>query len=228
MFAALCDDDKHITEEVKKLLLTYAKENRIIIDIDEFESGEKLLNSENNYDIIVLDFQLGSTDGLTVAKELRKRNVLSCIIFLTSYPNFMIDAFEVNTFRFLLKPIDKSKFFKAIDDYVKIVDANYPITLIQNKELKKINSNDGKYSNIHLSDKIMHCSKTLSGVTRLLPAYCFVRTHRSFVVNLHYVKSYSSDTVYLSNGEAAYLSKNYQKSFRTSYMNFLKKNYVRL
>lgn len=48
MFAALCDDDKYIIEELKKLLLTYAKENRIIIDIDEFESGEKLLNSENN------------------------------------------------------------------------------------------------------------------------------------------------------------------------------------
>lgn len=62
MFAALCDDDKYIIEELKKLLLTYAKENRIIIDIEEFESGEKLLNSENNYDIIVLDFQLGSTD----------------------------------------------------------------------------------------------------------------------------------------------------------------------
>ena len=218
MFAALCDDDKYITEEIKKLLLEYAKDNRITIDIDEFESGEELLNSEKNYDIIVLDYQLGSTNGLTVAKELRKRNVLSSIIFLTSYPNFMIDAFEVNTFRFLLKPIDKSKFFKAIDDYIKIVDANYPITIIQNKELKKINSNeicyieaDGKYSNIHLSDKIMHCSKTLAGVTKLLPAYCFVKTHRAFVVNLHYIKSYSSDTVYLSNGESAFLSKNYQK-----------------
>lgn len=235
MFAALCDDDKYITEEIKKLLLEYAKDNRITIDIDEFESGEELLNSEKNYDIIVLDYQLGSTNGLTVAKELRKRNVLSSIIFLTSYPNFMIDAFEVNTFRFLLKPIDKSKFFKAIDDYIKIVDANYPITIIQNKELKKINSNeicyieaDGKYSNIHLSDKIMHCSKTLAGVTKLLPAYCFVKTHRAFVVNLHYIKSYSSDTVYLSNGESAFLSKNYQKSFQTSYMNFLKKKYVRL
>lgn len=235
MFAALCDDDKYITEEIKKLLLEYAKDNRITIDIDEFESGEELLNSEKNYDIIVLDYQLGSTNGLTVAKELRKRNVLSSIIFLTSYPNFMIDAFEVNTFRFLLKPIDKSKFFKAIDDYIKIVDANYPITIIQNKELKKINSNeicyieaDGKYSNIHLSDKIMHCSKTLAGVTKLLPAYCFVKTHRAFVVNLHYIKSYSSDTVYLSNGESAFLSKNYQKSFQTSYMNFLKKIYVRL
>lgn len=235
MFAALCDDDKYITEEIKKLLLEYAKDNRITIDIDEFESGEELLNSEKNYDIIVLDYQLGSTNGLTVAKELRKRNVLSSIIFLTSYPNFMIDAFEVNTFRFLLKPIDKSKFFKAIDDYIKIVDANYPITIIQNKELKKINSNeicyieaDGKYSNIHLIDKIMHCSKTLAGVTKLLPAYCFVKTHRAFVVNLHYIKSYSSDTVYLSNGESAFLSKNYQKSFQASYMNFLKKNYVRL
>lgn len=43
------------------------------------------------------------------------------------------------------------------------------------------------------------------------------------MVNLHYIKSYSSDTVYLSNGESAFLSKNYQKSFQTSYMNFLKK-----
>lgn len=235
MFAALCDDDKYVTEEVKKLILEHAKENRLTVDIDEFESGEKLLNSEKNYDIIVLDYQLGSTDGLTVARELRKRNVLSCIIFLTSYPHFMIDAFEVNTFRFLLKPIDKSKLFKALDDYVRIVDANYPITLLQNKKLEKINSNeicfieaDGKYSNIHLKDTIMHCSKTLSGVAKLLPKYCFVKTHRAFVVNLHYIQSYSSDTVYLSNGESAYLSKNYQKSFQTSYMNFLEKNYVRL
>ena len=68
MFAALCDDDKYIIEELKKLLLTYARLNRIFIDIDEIESGEKLLNSENNYDIIVLVFQLGSTDVLTVAK----------------------------------------------------------------------------------------------------------------------------------------------------------------
>lgn len=46
MFAALCDDDKYITKEIKKLLLEYAKDNRITIDIDEFESGEELLNSE--------------------------------------------------------------------------------------------------------------------------------------------------------------------------------------
>lgn len=187
MFAALCDDDKYIIEELKKLLLTYAKENRIIIDIDEFESGEKLLNSENNYDIIVLDFQLGSTDGLTVAKELRKRNVLSCIIFLTSYPHFMIDAFEVNTFRFLLKPIDKSKFFKAIDDYVKIVDANYPITLIQNKELKKINSNeicfieaDGKYSNIHLNTKGHALFKNSFGSYKPSPKVLFCKNSSFF------------------------------------------------
>ena len=69
MFAALCDDDKYITKEIKKLLLEYAKDNRITIDIDEFESGEELLNSEKNYDIIVLDYQLGSTNGLPLQKS---------------------------------------------------------------------------------------------------------------------------------------------------------------
>ncbi|RGS78428.1 hypothetical protein DWX71_03175 [Ruminococcus bromii] len=70
--------------------------------------------------------------------------------------------------------------------------------------------------------------KNSFGSYKSSPKVLFCKTHRSFVVNLHYIKSYSSDTVYLSNGEVAYLSKNYQKSFRTSYMNFLEKNYVRL
>ncbi len=235
MYVALCDDDYFIIDSLKKLLFEYAKHNRIAMTIDSYSDGCSLLNSQKNYDFIILDYEMGEINGLQTAKVLRQNNSISTIMFLTSYPQFMIDAFEVNTFRFLLKPIDKSKLFKALDDYVCIANSNFPITVIQNKELIKIESSsicfieaDGKYSNIHLKDQIMHCSKTLSGVVKLLPQYCFVKTHRSYVVNLHYVKSYTTDTVYLTNNETAYMSKTYYKPFQMSYMNFLDKYYVRL
>lgn len=235
MFAALCDDDKYITDEVKNLLLEYAKKSRVSITVDEYPNGEELLNSDKNYDIIILDYQLGTTDGLSVARELKKRSAVSSIIFLTAYPQFMIDAFEVNTFRFLLKPIDKAKLFQALDDYVRIAIADYPITIIENKEIKKIKTSsicfveaDGKYSKIHLNNKIIHCSKTLAAVAKLLPSCCFVKTHRSFVVNLHYVKSFSSNMVFFTNGESAFISKTYCNSFKSAYLNFLEQNYVRL
>lgn len=235
MYVALCDDDNYIIDELKKLLFAYAKANRISMTIDCYSNGNALIKSNKNYDFIILDYQMDGVDGLQTARTLRNLNSVSSIVFLTSYPEFMIGAFEVNTFRFLTKPIDKTKLYKALDDYVSIAKSNFPITVLQNGEIKKIESDkicyieaDGKYSNIHLRDEILHCSKTLSGVTKLLPEYCFVKTHRSYVVNLHFIKSYSSDTVYFTNNETAYISKTYYKPFQLSYMNFLDKYYVRL
>lgn len=235
MYIALCDDDSFIIEQLKELIYEYAKANRISATIDTYSDGYSLINSHKNYDFIVLDYQMNGINGLEAAKTLRSLNSISAIIFLTSYPQFMIDAFEVNTFRFLVKPIDKSKLFKALDDYIKVANSNFPITILHKGEYRKIESSkicfieaDGKYSYIHLSDEVLHCSKTLSGVAKLLPEYCFVKTHRSYVVNLHFVKSYSADTVYFSNNETAYISKSFYKPFRNAYMDFLDKYYVRL
>lgn len=235
MYVALCDDDSFIIDKLRKLLLEYAKQNRVAMWVDSYSDGRSLLDSPRNYDFIILDYEMGEINGLQTAQTLRQRNSISTIVFLTSYPQFMVDAFEVNTFRFLLKPVDKEKLFKALDDYVRVARSNYPITLVLNKELVKIQSDaicyieaDGKYSNIHLSNTVMHCSKTLAGVTQLLPEYCFVKTHRSYVVNMHYIKSYTTDTVYLTNNEVAYMSKTYYKPFQSAFMNFLDKYYVRL
>ena len=235
MFVALCDDDDFILEGLKELILEYGKTNKIAITIDSYSDGYTLINSQKNYDFIVLDYLMGKMDGMQTARKLRNMNSISTIVFLTSYPQFMAEAFEVNTFRFLIKPIDKNKLFKALDDYVFIAKSNYPITIIRDRELVRVESNnicyveaDGKYSNLHLKNEILHCSKTLSAVTKLLPQYCFVKTHRSYVVNLHCIESYTPDSIYLTNNKMAYMSKSYYKPFQSSYMNFLDKYYVRL
>ncbi len=228
MYLALCDDDKYMIDKLKKLLLDYAKKNRIAMTIDSYSNGDSLVASNTNYDLIFLDYLMDGMDGLQTARELRKKGFKSAIVFLTSYSTFVYDSFEVNAFRFLLKPIDEAKLYKALDDYVQMVNSNYAITIVENGEIKKIDTNDicyieadGKYSCIHMKDEVIRCSKTLSAVLEILPEHCFVKTHRSYIVNLYNIKSISSDTINFVNDEIAYVSKTYQKAFKDKFMNYL-------
>ena len=58
-------------------------------------------------------------NGIETARKIRNLNNNCAIIFVSSYPDIAIDTFEVEAFRFLIKPIDKVKLFKSIDDYRK-------------------------------------------------------------------------------------------------------------
>ena len=100
MQVAICDDEKEFRDELKKFLIGYKKDRRISIDIDEFENGNDLIQSREIYDIIFMDYQMPGTDGLETARILRLKNCICSIIFITSFPQFVFESFEVQPFRF--------------------------------------------------------------------------------------------------------------------------------
>lgn len=229
MYLALCDDDKYMIDILKNLLLNYAKENRITMTIDTYSNGNALVDSNIKYDFIFLDYLMEGMDGLQTARELRRKGFKSAIVFLTSYSEFVYDSFEVNAFRFLLKPIDEEKIYKALDDYIHMVNSKSSITIIEKGEIKKIDTNDicyieadGKYSRIHTTDDIIRCSKTLSGIKEQLPKNSFVKTHRSYIVNLYNIKSVVSDTIIFVDDKTAFVSKSYRKSFKNEHIKFIR------
>ena len=235
MYLALCDDDKYTIDKLKKLLLDYAKKNRIAMTIDSYSNGNALVDSNINYDFILLDYLMDGMDGLQTARELRKKGVKSAIVFLTSYSTFVYDAFEVNAFRFLLKPIDEEMIYKALDDYIKMVNSKSSITIMEKGEIKKIDTEDicfieadGKYSRIHMKDDIIRCSKTLSEVLEMLPKHYFVKTHRSYVVNFENIKNISSNKINFVNDEIAFISKTYQKTVKDKFMDYLLKSSINI
>lgn len=235
MNIALCDNNNCILEQLTELILEYRKNNRIEITIESYTDSNTLLSANKNYDIIVLDSNLCELNGLDTARKLREMNYTSAIIFLTNTTEYTIDAFEVTPFGALAKPVNKNKLYKLFDIYIKSINSDYPILIINNNGLRKIAYKDvyyleadGKYCNIYLKDEVIHSSKTMSGILEQLPEYCFIKTHRSYVVNMYYIKSCTYDTIALSDNKAAYISKGYYKNFIQTYKHFIEKHHVKL
>jgi DNA-binding LytR/AlgR family response regulator len=228
MIVAICDDESIFRKDLKLILIEYKQKMRLQMDIVEFCNGNDLLNSNLTFDIVFLDYQMPGDNGLNIAKALRLRHNICSIIFITSFPEFMIDAFSVNTFRFLIKPLDKNKLISAVDDYIRekkmfspIVINTYDGQAIINSEDIVYLEGDGKYCNIRTINGFYHSSKTLSGVFKLLPQHCFFRTHKSYVVNLYCISLINGNHITLSNNEKVVISRNNIVEFKKAYGEFI-------
>lgn len=233
MYVAICDDDKIFRQEMKKFLLAYRDEKRISLDVFEFRKGKDLLNETENFDIVFLDYRMPGIDGLDVARELRARNSTGCIIFITSYPDFVYDSFEVAPYRFFTKPLDEQRLAQALNTYLSDRQLLSPITIndydgqltIPSKDIVYLEG-DGKYCTIRTANNSYHSSKTLRAVTSLLPSYCFYRTHKSYVVNLYCVQRLTANEIVLTNGEMALIGRSKIGQFKRDLMHFMKNHYL--
>lgn len=235
MQIAICDDEKEFRNELKNVLIQYKTSKRIHIDIYEFDCGNALLDSKIIFDIAFIDYQMPGLDGLETARQLRNKNCICSIIFVTNYPQFVFDSFEVQPFRFFIKPLDIKKTTFAMDNYLKQQSLLNPIIIIENGEQKKINSEsiiylegNGKYCIIRTVDSVVQSSKTLLQVHELLPQHCFYRIHKSYVINMYCISSINASEITLTNGEKARIGRNRTAEFKKVYMNFVKNFYLKV
>ena len=235
MQVAICDDEGVFRQELHKVLLNFKYDKRICIDIYEFENGENLIQSETVFDIVFLDYQMPGMDGMETARVLRARNSICSIIFITAYPEFVLESYEVQPFRFMIKPIETAKINEALDNYIRQQKLLYPLVIIEDGEQKTINAQDiiylegdGKYCYVRTNEETIHSSKTLAQVYKLLPQHCFYRIHKSYVINMYFIASIKGNTVTFTNGEMAIIGRNRIAEFKKVYMKFIKNYYVRM
>ena len=117
---AICDDEENSRGYLKQLLI---KQREFIEDcnnseyeIQEFSSGQEVLNYKKEMDILFLDVDLKEeVSGMEVAKILRNRSTehQPIIIFISGHKEYVFDAFDVDALHYLLKPIDDEKFAKV-------------------------------------------------------------------------------------------------------------------
>lgn len=235
MLIAICDDEQNFRDELKSILGEYKANRRLNIDIFEYSNGEELLKSDYAFDMVFLDYQMPCLDGLEAARKLRAKNVTASIVFVTSFPNFVLDSFEVQPYRFFVKPISLPQIEKLMNTFIAHQKLLSPITVINESEQTVIEAKNvlylegaGKYCIVRTVDDTYSSSKTLSNVHSLLPQHCFYRTHKSYVVNLYSVSSFNKEYIVLTNGEIVKIGRNKVSEFNKVYKEFVKDYYIKV
>lgn len=235
MQIAICDDSSIFRHELRTYIVNYKKNRRVPIDIYEFNDGNKLLSADLIFDIIFLDYQMPSLDGMSTARMLRSKNSLCSIVFVTNYPDFVFESFEVNPYRFFKKPIQPTDVEATLDSYIRQQKMLAPIMINDYDGQKIIPSKsivylegDGKYCVIRTVSETVHSSKTLAGVLELLPQYCFYRVHKSYAVNMYHIDQIENNQILLINGERVLIGRNNIATFKKAYRDFIKNYYLRI
>jgi len=228
MKVAICDDEIVSRNEIASLLKLYRKQKRLEIISDTYDSGQKLLTSKLDYDIIFMDYQMKDIDGIETSRKIREANKDCTIIFISAYPMAAIDTFEVNTFRFITKPIDQNKLFKALDDYVALIDHDNLLTLkthdgiwtMKMSEIIYAEAN-GKHTCVRTSSKTYDVHIHLKSIEARLPESKFIRCHRAYVVGFQHIKNHTNEEILFYNGEKADIGKKYLTQFKTAFQDYI-------
>ena len=116
---AICDDESIMLDKISLYINTYTTNKQIDnCEIFRFGSAAALIQAMDSgipFDIFILDIYIGDEIGTSLAKDIRKRGNESPIIFLTTSLEHAPMGYEVGTLRYLIKPIDQTKFFEAMD-----------------------------------------------------------------------------------------------------------------
>lgn len=194
----ICDDEA----SMRRLLRAPLEQKLQLLGADyrifEYDCGETLLTRPETewLDILFLDIEMKQLSGMETAKNLRKRDSHTLLIFVTAYPDFVFQGYEVHAFHYILKPYENQKIMKVLEQAIKELGQNreHYFTLEQKSGTTKIPakkilafSSDRRKIIISLEDgnKLEFYGK-LDAVETDLPDY-FIRCHNRHLVNLNYV-----------------------------------------
>ena len=110
---AICDDENIITSQIDNIILDICNRESIPFDTDVFYSGQGLereISKGTKYDLIYLDIQMASGDGITTAKNIRKMDENVLLIYVSGYDKYMMELFRLDVFAFIKKPIEDKHF----------------------------------------------------------------------------------------------------------------------
>lgn len=194
MNIAICDDDSSFRDDLEKHLKHYFNEKSISLNFVQFSCGEDLLNNTILFDLVFLDVEMKKINGIDTGKELKRKNPHNIIFVITSYESYLDDAFNIRAFRFLQKPLNVVRLYKALDDAVELINNDIIVFYdVQTASNVRIYTNDiiyleidKKKTKIVTVNEIYYSNEKISVWKSRLSGISFVCPHSSYIVNLDY------------------------------------------
>ena len=230
MRVAICDDEKPMQTILENLLDEFGRLRNIDISIDKFDNGHDLLRvlNEKEYEIVFMDHQMQDIDGMETSRLIRSRNNDCVIIFVSAFPEVAVDSYEVNAFRFIVKPINKEKLFKAIDDHLRSIDYDNLLILNTNDGKWKIKMSDiiyaeakGKHTIVRTAQKSFEINIHMKKIEDKLPSEKFCRCQRAYIAGFAHINNHTNTEIIFDNGERAQIGKAYYSKFKNAFQEYI-------
>lgn len=236
MTHVLLVDDEPLAREELAYLVT---QHPAITSTAEADSVEEAMEQimDKKPDIIFLDIHLTDESGFDLANKLKKLKKPPYLIFATAYDDYALKAFKVNAMDYILKPFDEVIVHEALDKAISIIKATNTtpkkkseaidaipiqgedrIFLVHPKDIYLVSVEDKELS-VHTEKETYQTSGSLSKIETRLPTDCFIKTHRSFILNttkIQEIQPWFNNTlqVTLDNGLKIPVSRSYVKPFK--------------
>lgn len=118
---------------------------------------------KKDFDILLLDIEMGAMDGVTMARKLRQDNHTVQIIFITGYADYISDGYEVDALHYLMKPIQEEKFFTVLDRAVtKLIKNEKFLNIISQGEMIRLPICQINYAEVNSNYITIHSQQTIT------------------------------------------------------------------
>lgn len=222
---AIVEDEIHIREELRKVLLRWEQKEVRQYDIvtRDFAASEDFLKSSEKFDLVFMDIELEQKDsGLRAAQKLKESGNPAEIVFLTSHKEDVFFGYTVRALNFLVKPIKEAEIDWCLRQVLSKISKEYFI--YNGRESFKIYYRDilyvkanGHYVFIETTNGRYEIMKSLKQMLDELPGE-FVQCHRTYIVNIHQIISIRKNQIVLTSKEWIALGEKYKNDVFQMYV----------
>lgn len=246
---AICDNDKEELGQTKFTVETFIKKHaEIKAKIETFLSSEEfqnylkqnsdLLKTGDLFDAYILDVMMPCVDGIELAHTIREFDQKTPILFTTSFKKYAFDAFGVQALDYLLKPVNVIQMDNALQRcYVRaekkktdeiIVKAKNGIKNIRIRDIVYV-ENSARCAVYHLRNQCVVTSvcnrgKFEDSIAPLPERKQFLRPHKSYLVNMEYIKEFGVDKLELENDVMIPISRNQRNDVKHKFLSYYTEN----
>lgn len=234
MKIAIVDDEVNEQEIIVKYISEWAESKKELVEFFRFQSSEGFLFSweeEKDYNLLLLDIEMGEINGLELAKKVRLEDKHIPIIFVTGYDEYMQYGYDVSALHYLIKPVNKERLFQALNrleeseqEEVKtlVLNAGSGVRRLQINNMMYVEA-AGHGSVMHTLDEEISLKESFGEMEKQLAGVCeIVKSHRAYLVNLRFVSAIQNANIILDNNERLPISRNQMKNVQQEFLKYYK------
>lgn len=223
---AICDDILEQTVMLQKYIRQFCEKNGAEFKLHLYTTGAELLYDVEKFDIVFLDIEMPGLDGIQTGRKIWEKNSSCRIIMETVMIERMKEAFFIEAFRFIVKPIEQAEVEEALAACMKKVLGSGSVELYYNRIAHEVHQSEiqyvvtyDSYSEYRVKNKMLRSEASLRELERQLDERLFFRIHRKYIVNMAQVQSYRNGIIRMKDTELP-VSRRKKREFEQAYMKF--------